>query len=89
MEVAALDITDTESSQYGGLDAGTDDVHVPAGGMRRLDIVKDYSDKRKARGKDKDIENGSHGIALRTEAQEHLHEILQSQSYHGSENQPS
>ena len=89
MEVSALDIADAESSQYGGIDAGADDVHLPAVGMRCLDIVNADSDEREARGIDQHVKNGSHGIALRTEAQEHLHEILQSQSYHGSDNQPS
>lgn len=74
MEVSALDIADAESSQYGDIDAGADDVHLPAVGMRCLDIVNAYRDEREARGIDQHIENGSHGIALRTEAQEHLHE---------------
>ena len=79
MEISALDIADAEGSQYGGIDAGADDVHLPAVGMRCLDIVNTDSDEREARRIDQHIENGSHCIALCTEAQEHLHEILQSQ----------
>ena len=33
------DKADAEGSQYGGINAGANDVHLPAVGMRCLDIV--------------------------------------------------
>ena len=45
MEISALDIADAEGSQYGGIDAGADDVHLPTVGMRCLDIVNADSDE--------------------------------------------
>lgn len=89
MEVSALHIADTEGSQYGGINAGANDVRLPAVGMRCLDIVNANRDEREARGIDQNVENGSHSSVLSSEAQKHLHEKLYSQSYHGSDNQPS
>ena len=45
MEVSALHIADTEGSQYGGINAGANDVHIPAVGMRCLDIVNANRDE--------------------------------------------
>ncbi len=82
MEVSALHIADTEGSQYGGKNAGANDVHIPAVGMRCLDIVNANRDEREARGIDQNVENGSHSSVLSSEAQKHLHEKLYGQSYH-------
>lgn len=57
MEVYALHIADTEGSQYGGINAGANDVHLPAVGMRCLDIVNANRDEREARGIDQNVEN--------------------------------
>lgn len=89
MEVSAQDKADAEGSQYGGINASANDVHLPAIGMRCLDIVNANRDEREARGIDQNVENGSHSSVLRPEAQKHLHEKLYGQSYHGSDNQPS
>ena len=89
MEVSALHIADTEGNQYGDKNAGANDVHIPAVGMRCLDIVNANRDEREARGIDQNVENGSHSSVLSSEAQKHLHEKLYGQSYHGSDNQPS
>lgn len=89
MEVSALDKADAEGCQYGGINAGANDAHLPAVGMRCLDIVNANRDEREARGIDQNVENGSHSSILSPEAQKHLHEKLYGQSYHGSDNQPS
>lgn len=68
MEVSALHIADTEGSQYGGINAGANDVHLPAVGMRCLDIVNANRDEREARGIDQNVENGSHSSVLSSEA---------------------
>lgn len=56
MEVSALDKADAEGSQYGGINAGADDAHLPAVGMRCLDIVNANRDEREARGIDQNVE---------------------------------
>lgn len=50
MEVSALDKADAEGCQYGGINAGANDVHLPAVGMRCLDIVNANRDGEKQGG---------------------------------------
>lgn len=76
MEVSALDKADAEDSQYGDINAGADDVHLPAVGMSCLNIVNANRDEREARGIGQHVENGSHSSVLSPEAQKHLHEKL-------------
>ena len=67
MEVSALDKADAEGSQYGGINAGADDAHLPAVGMRCLDIVNANRDEREARGIGQHVEYGSHCSVLSPE----------------------
>ena len=64
MEVSPLDKAGAEGSQYGGKNAGANDVHIPAVGMRCLNIVNANRDEREARGIDQNVENGSHSSVL-------------------------
>ena len=50
MEVSALHKADAEGSQYGGINTGANDVHLPAVGMRCLDIVNANRDEREQGG---------------------------------------
>ena len=45
MEVPVLRVANAEGSQYAGVNANADDVHLPAVGMRCLDIVDAHRDE--------------------------------------------
>ena len=65
MEISALTIAYTEDSEYGGINSGTNDVHLSEIGVHGLDIVDAHGDEREAGRIDQHVEYGSLIVAFR------------------------
>ena len=65
METSALAIAYTEDSEYGGINSGTNDVHLSEIGVHGLDIVDAHGDEREAGRIDQHVEYGSLIVAFR------------------------
>ena len=89
METSALAIAYTEDSEYGGINSGTNDVHLSEIGVHGLDIVDAHGDEREAGRIDQHVEYGSLIVAFRPKFPPHLCQKLQGQSHHGCEYQSS